>query len=64
MLRVRMRRAKWTVQCGTTGQQLTKLMAFHDSLSTWAVEGRNAKPKKSNTSTQVMHCLLIEPQSD
>ena len=36
-----------------TGQQLTKLLASHDSLSTWAVEGRNAKPKKSDTSTQV-----------
>ncbi|KAL3136619.1 hypothetical protein ABBQ38_005859 [Trebouxia sp. C0009 RCD-2024] len=36
----------------TTGQQLTSLLAFHDSLTTWAVEGRHAKHKKTDGSTQ------------
>ena len=36
-----------------TGEQLTKLLAFHESLSTWAIEGRHAKHKKADGSTQV-----------
>ena len=36
-----------------TAEQLTKLLAFHDTLSTWAVDGRHAKHKKAEGATQV-----------
>ena len=36
-----------------TAEQLTKLLAFHETLLTWALDGRHAKHKKADGPTQV-----------